>query len=296
MIANKTKMETLGVRDVMQNSESVIASEPTNLQTSMDLLTSLRAASLANLQALSDSCAELLTHAGSGPKSSESCASYDPASGCLKIHQASLDLKMDGPGMESSVDWSRSGMICGGTYFPRPRLVQDIGASESCSSAHLPTPRASANESRQTKVTPSCAAGEHGPALQASVIAKLLPTPSARDHKDTPNMARKGTNPDGTNRERDDMLPRRIYGELIPTPRAGKVTTELEASWLARNESGKAAPRPLALHCQTFGAESSAPTGGMRLTPEFLSWLMGYPPSWLKPLRDALGTASSRKS
>ena len=70
-----------------------------------------------------------------------------------------------------------------------------------------------------------------------------------------PNMARNGTNPDGTNRDRDDMLPRRIYGD-----------------------------------------ESMAPIGGkMRLTPEFLCWLMGFPPVWLKPLRDALETPSAPK-
>jgi hypothetical protein len=33
-------------------------------------------------------------------------------------------------------------------------------------------------------------------------------TPSARDHKDTPGMATTGINPDGTTRERIDMLPR----------------------------------------------------------------------------------------
>lgn len=41
---------------------------------------------------------------------------------------------------------------------------------------------------------------------------------------------------------------------------------------------------------------SQKPTGGMRLTPEFLSWLMGYPPDWLKPLRDVPATQLSRKS
>ena len=45
-----------------------------------------------------------------------------------------------------------------------------------------------------------------------------------------------------------------------------------------------------------FADESPAPAGGMRLTPEFLSWLMGFPPDWLKPLANALATPSSPKS
>ncbi|MHA5052070.1 hypothetical protein [Streptomyces sp. SD15] len=42
----------------------------------------------------------------------------------------------------------------------------------------LPTPRASENENRQTKRTPSQEAGTHGKCLAAEV-ASLLPTPAA---------------------------------------------------------------------------------------------------------------------
>jgi hypothetical protein len=47
---------------------------------------------------------------------------------------------------------------------------------------------------------------------------------------------------------------------------------------------------------QTFAADATKPTGGMRLTPEFLCWLMGYPPDWLKPLRAVPATQLCRKS
>lgn len=39
----------------------------------------------------------------------------------------------------------------------------------------------------------------------------LWPTPTTRDWKDTPGMARESVNEDGTTRDRTDLLPRRIY-------------------------------------------------------------------------------------
>ena len=268
---------------------SASASAPTNLQTSLDFLTSLRAGCLASLRVRSDKCVELLTSVGSGPKPSESCASFDRDSESLRTRQASLFSKEGEPGTELCQDWSRSGMIAGGMYFPLPRLVQGISASGSSSS--LPTPRASEVQSRTT-VEPSCGVTRGGASLLPAVIAKLLPTPTARDYKDTPGMARTAT--DG--RERDDQLPRRIYGELIPTPKANqnqacKMSTKVESAGTSFDFAS--------LHTKvrkTFEDVSPVPIGGMRLTPEFLCWLMGYPPDWLKPLRDALETPSARKS
>ena len=153
--------------------------------------------------------------------------------------------------MELCQDWSRAGMIVGGMYFPLPRLVPDILESESCSS--LPTP-VGADGARGPDYARANRPGSGADDL-VTTLARLLPTPTARDFKDTPNMAT--TAKDG--RERDDQLPRRIYGD----------------------ESTK-----------TGGATR----GGMRLTPEFLCWLMGYPENWLKPLRDVPATQLCRKS
>lgn len=134
--------------------------------------------------------------------------------------------------------------------FPLPPLVQDI--CENASSSYLPTPRASASETRTYAPTPSQMSGSHGKYLQAEVMrASFLPTPTTRDYKDTPGMTQ--LTEDG--RDRTDQLPRRIYA-----------------------------------------LASSPVTGGMKLTPEFLCWLMGFPPDWLKPLAAAPATPSSRKS
>lgn len=45
-------------------------------------------------------------------------------------------------------------------------------------------------------------------------------TPSARDHKDTPGMATTGTNPDGSDRERMDQLPRQAHGLIAESSHA----------------------------------------------------------------------------
>ena len=122
----------------------------------------------------------------------------------------------------------------------------------------LPTPRASASEARQTKLTPSQkermedGSAGHGMSLQAAVMAHFIPTPTARDYKDTPGMKRV------TEGDRE--------GPGVPLPR------------------------------YIFANDSSAKIGGMRLAPAFLCWLMGYPENWWKPIADALATRLSRTS
>lgn len=69
----------------------------------------------------------------------------------------------------------------------------------------LPTPRASENENRQTKRSPSQEAGTHGKCLAAEV-AHLLPTPVASDGERQSSTYSRG-NPT-------------LAGALLPTPRA----------------------------------------------------------------------------
>jgi hypothetical protein len=77
------------------------------------------------------------------------------------------------------------------------------------------------------RVTPS---GRVIYALRASVPRTLdrdfsgWPTTSARDHKDTPGMATKGINPDGSERNRTDQLPRKALLMGWSTPRASDGT------------------------------------------------------------------------
>ena len=109
----------------------------------------------------------------------------------------------------------------------RPRNTRNATAGRSPdSSAHsgttlcdavqlLPTPRASANENRQTKRTPSQETGDHGLCLAAEVLellpggSNLLPTPRATD----------GTHggPNQRGSSGDLMLPS-AFTHLLPTP------------------------------------------------------------------------------
>ena len=98
------------------------------------------------------------------------------------------------------------------------------------------------------------------------------PTCSARDWKDMPGMAQTGTNPDGTERNRLDMLPRVAAMAGHATPR---VTTNNGIGNPARACDGKSR---LEDQCHGANTESTATstvkTGGYRLNPGFSLWLM----------------------
>ena len=77
-----------------------------------------------------------------------------------------------------------------------------------------PTPHANCSTGAGTQ-------GRQG-GMNLQTAAKLWPTASARDWKDTPGMATKGVNPDGTIRNRTDQLARAVYAEQWPTPTASR--------------------------------------------------------------------------
>ena len=120
--------------------------------------------------------------------------------------------------------------------------------------ALLPTPRASANENRQTKRTPSQEAGKHGRNLAAEVCS-LLPTPRATD----------GTNggPNQRGSSGDLMLP-----AAVQPGRWGQYAAAI-ARW--EHILGRPAPEP------TEPSKSDA----VRLSPRFVEWLMGLPEGWV---------------
>ncbi len=106
------------------------------------------------------------------------------------------------------------------------------------------TPRASDGE----KGGPNMSFGAGGTPLPAQAAQATWCTPTTRDWKDTPGMATTGVDPDGSTRNRMDMLPRQVAA-TAPT---GPTTS--------------GSPEPT----EKRGA----------LNPAFVCWLMGYPPEW----------------
>lgn len=132
-------------------SETAPVSERTSLQTRMDSLMWLRGVCLANLRALSGSGVVLQMTVGCGPKPCELLESYNPDTQSWKTQEPSCLWKEEEHSVESSGALPTSGMMCNGMLYQLPRLVQDIAGKDS---------------------------------------GFWLPTPIARDWKDTPGMAK----------------------------------------------------------------------------------------------------------
>jgi hypothetical protein len=126
-------------------------------------------------------------------------------------------------------------------------------------------------------------------------------TPSARDHKDTPGMATTGINPDGTTRERIDMLPRQaMHLTSWPTPMAGTKATSTyneagstdssrQTTFLCGKDiqgSGITAdprwtgPARLTVSGQLVTGYSAETASGDQLNPDHSRWLMACPEAW----------------
>ena len=111
--------------------------------------------------------------------------------------------------------------------------------------------------------------------------ARLWPTASARDWKDSPGMSQDRVNPDGSTRKRTDQLARAVY--FWPTPDAqchknarapenvgtfgGKNQSELQG--VVAFTEGKGQREDL----------TTAQKNG-QLSPDWVEWLMGYPIGW----------------
>jgi hypothetical protein len=127
------------------------------------------------------------------------------------------------------------------------------------------------------------------------------PTSSARDWKDTPGMATKAVNPDGSERKREDMLARAVYGEANsskwPTPAVmdttgGPYKTEfVDGAFRSyHNHTTEDAPKYGARlrDAVTCGppAQANPSTDGSRresLNPRWVEALMGVPIGWTMP-------------
>lgn len=136
-----------------------------------------------------------------GPRWPESLARYNPATYSWRTAQCSL---VEGLELYSET-FPQWGMMHDGEFWERITLPPLTSGTESGS-----WPRSCS--AMAARITPeSCHNPSRFPNLETMVGRSMWPTPSARDWKDSPGMAKSSINQDGTKRNRLDQLPRKIY-------------------------------------------------------------------------------------
>lgn len=209
----------------------VSSSSPVQPQSIEDLRTWLRQVSPASRSASPEVDEGRTTAATCGRQQSNVSALYDRDTHCWKTFQGCL---LPGISAQSWEIWPKAGMTHGGEFYRQPsweRRTGEIGSGllptmrasltgritpnrtrdkfnnlESAIARQMwPTPRASANENRQTKPTPSQMAGTHGMNLATAV--NMLPSPNARDWRSGKGRQENGHTP---------QLPEVIGGQLNP--------------------------------------------------------------------------------
>ena len=182
-------------------------------------------------------------------------ASYDPTTCSWKTSAQSFL-----PGLDVySETWPRSGMIVGGHAYQHRQPVPRTTGIGGGVLQNVPTPRASPNENRQTKPTPSQMNGTHGLSLSAWV--NMWPTPRAND-------ALKRGEIDASNPR--NGLPAAVKMWPTPTVSMGKGASPGAMTRL-NGKSRDGARLDYAVR---------AKVGGGTLNPTWVEWLMGWPLGW----------------
>ncbi len=152
------------------------------------------------------------------------------------------------------------------------RRTNASGCSSSPDETNWPTPRASANENRQTRPTPSQLAGKHG--MNLATKAAMWPTP----------LASNGNKPSGGNRRSADLS--HVAG-MWPTPlaRDWKGTNSPEHVRQlppARNHMDQLANFAVYSRQALTISQAGETTCDQRrsLNPAFVEALMGWPTGW----------------
>lgn len=201
------------------------------------------------------------TTATSGPNASECFGSFDPALPSSRMFPGSSQASPLPRMVEMAKDffstgfcqtWPKSGLLVNGKLYQQQTLAQSLakdrptngtasGSSALTNEAWL-TPRANEPEDDPGFVARNGDRGAHcSGSLGQQVKKEQWPTASARDWKDTPGMALEGTNPDGSHRNRTDLLPRKVYEmeRSGPPPAASGLPDPVK-----RSTSGSQAEQP----------------------------------------------------
>lgn len=219
-------------------------------------LTLFAADSLASPFPVRVSASRRTTRAGSGPLWRRSFADYDPAMRSWRMFQGSLFAEWE---MYSGT-WPRAGMTRSGIAYLRQPSAP---ITKETASGSWPTPQARDHRTGQPQRVGSPA--RHG-GWNLNDWAALWPTPQAHDvHPGrAERVGRHGTKHGG--RDLNDWVAR------WPPPRSQNAEPRNHKIW--RRPDGE----PQNLENAIAAAEPSA-VGGL-LNPEWVEWLMGYPPGW----------------
>jgi len=199
-------------------------------------------------------------------------ARYDRGRSLWKTPQCSLF----GGLVEFSATWPRWGTMRNGECWARKMWERHTAGNEYGLWA---TPRASANENRQTKPTPSQLAGKHGLSLCAQAnTPEMWPTPNV------PNGGRstahvtdwRGKTAYHNGKKVQVGLESAVKRFPTPTKRDHKGG----ADWNKRTRDGKKRPE------SDMTLPDVVEMAGGHLNPQWVEWLMGWPLGWtdLQPL------------
>jgi hypothetical protein len=137
----------------------------------------------------------------------------------LDLFDASLKTSRDTSRLDSPqslATWKRMVTEQRGEYSQRVKSAHLIRESESISwptEEKFPTPGTTECRSDTLNLVNRVSKGKQ---VMLTHHVRLYPTPSARDWKDTAGMAKTATNPDGSERKRNDQLARAVYATENP--------------------------------------------------------------------------------
>ena len=148
----------------------------------------------------------------SGPTSGDTLNQLDLFDASLKTSKDTS--RLDSPA--SLAIWKKMVIDQRGEYSQRVKLALHIKEKESTSwptKEKFPTPGTTECRSDTLNLVNRVSKGKQ---VMLTHHVRLYPTPSARDWKDTPGMAKTATNPDGSERKRNDQLARAVYATENP--------------------------------------------------------------------------------
>lgn len=239
------------------------------------------------------------TRGTSGRTSRRVFKSWDRASSSWRTYR---DISPRGSG-KSSDRWPKWGMTRRGVAFEQQKPVLPTGAN-ACSSL-LPTPTAwlGGRPIRSTGDPKRWLNPDRSNELSDFVAWRLLPTPTARDWKDTGDLSKVPEN---------SLLPRVVFNKLLPTPRAQNGESRNMNIWERPADQPQNLENALAhvkllpsvdwgeyepaiRHWEALTRPAPEPSVDSRLNSRFVEWMMGLRDGHVTSPHHDLSTAQQLK-